>query len=200
MPLLLRLRPSCRPSFPEDTPDYIQTTSKPPLPLDYYRLSSLCCSCPSARAMTGLLTVRRNVSVYRDALGLPTIRSRCRHQRFDHVGRSKPDGRKSPCRRETYLPILNGRAVRVITEKRATTACMLIPAPPILLVAPTAHLSGRRLPAPRYPATLEAAVQSGFDGDEKVFGNFGLIRSSETQIEFQTTHRAFKTRQTVKMP
>ena len=117
--------------------------------------------------------------MYRGALGLPTNEVAAVISVSDHVGafKSQEWAEKVHADVKRICPYLDEpEAVRVITEKRATTACTPDSSPPDF-----AWLHQRRIyPAgdylhPRYPATLEAAVQSGLTAAERCLADFGLI-------------------------
>lgn len=166
--------------FPEDTPDYIQTTYQN---LRYHSITTvyLCYAVPVhlPAPLTGLADGTAQWLVYRGALGLPTNEVAAVISVSDYVGafKSQEWAEKVHADVKRIRPYLDEpEAVRVITEKRATTACMPDSSPPDF-----AWLHQRRIyPAgdylhPRYPATLEAAVQSGLTAAERCLADFGLI-------------------------
>ena len=166
--------------FPEDTPDYIQTTYQN---LRYHSITTvyLCYAVPVhlPAPLTGLADGTAQWLVYRGALGLPTNEVAAVISVSDYVGafKSQEWAEKVHADVKRIRPYLDEpEAVRVITEKRATTACMPDSSPPDF-----AWLHQRRIyPAgdylhPRYPATLEAAVQSGLTAAERGLADFGLI-------------------------
>ena len=165
--------------FPEDTPDYIQTTYQN---LRYHSITTvyLCYAVPVhlPAPLTGLADGTAQWLVYRGALGLPTNEVAAVISVSDYVGafKSQEWAEKVHADVKRIRPYLDEpEAVRVITEKRATTACMPDSSPPDF-----AWLHQRRIyPAgdylhPRYPATLEAAVQSGLTAAEMCLAEINL--------------------------
>lgn len=115
--------------------------------------------------LTGLAEGTAQWFVHRAALGLPANETAAVISVSDHLGRLKNEEwiARVHADLKTLCPYLSEPlAAQVITEKRATAAATADRTPPDL-----AWLHHRRIyPAgdylhPRYPATLEAAVQSG---------------------------------------
>ena len=166
--------------FPEDTPDYIQTTYQN---LRYHSITTVylryAVPVHLPAPLTGFADGTAQWLVYRGALGLPANEVAAVISVSDHVGafKSQEWAEKVHADVKRICPYLDEpEAVRVITEKRATTACTPDSATPDF-----AWLHQRRIyPAgdylhPRYPATLEAAVQSGLTAAEMCLADFGLI-------------------------
>jgi len=158
--------------FPEETPDYIQTTYQN---LQYHSITTVylryAVPVHLPAPLTGFADGTAQWLVYRGALGLPTNEVAAVISVSDHVGafKSQEWAEKVHADVKRICPCLDEpEAVRVITEKRATTACTPDSATPDF-----AWLHQRRIyPAgdylhPRYPATLEAAVQSGLTAAER---------------------------------
>lgn len=165
--------------FPEDTPDYIQTTYQN---LRYHSITTVylryAVPVHLPAPLTGFADGTAQWLVYRGALGLPTNEVAAVISVSDHVGAFKSQEWAEKVHADvkricTYLD--EPEAVRVITEKRATTACTPDTAPPDF-----AWLHQRNIyPAgdylhPRYPATLEAAVQSGLAAAERCLAEINL--------------------------
>ena len=165
--------------FPEDTPSYIQTTYQN---LQYHSITTVylryAVSVHLPAPLTGLADGTAQWLVYRGALGLPANEVAAVISVSDHVGafKSQEWAEKVHADVKRICPYLDEpEAVRVITEKRATTACM-----PDSSLPDFAWLHQRRIyPAgdylhPRYPATLEAAVQSGLTTAEMCLAEINL--------------------------
>lgn len=173
--------------FPEDTPDYIQTTYQN---LRYNSITTVylryAVPVHLPAPLTGLADGTAQWLVYRGALGLPANEVAAVISVSDHVGafKSQEWAEKVHADVKRICPYLDEHeTVRVITEKRATTACTPDSATPDF-----AWLHQRRIyPAgdylhPRYPATLEAAVQSGLTAAEMCLAEINLKqRDRDTQ-------------------
>ena len=173
--------------FPEDTPDYIQTTYQN---LQYHSITTVylryAIPVHLPAPLTGFADGAAQWLVYRGAIGLPANEVAAVISVSDHVGafKSQEWAEKVHADVKRICPYLDEpEAVRVITEKRATTACTPDSATPDF-----AWLHQRRIyPAgdylhPRYPATLEAAVQSGLTAAEMCLAEINLKqRDRDTQ-------------------
>ncbi|ATD64685.1 hydroxysqualene dehydroxylase HpnE [Neisseria weixii] len=152
--------------MPSETPDYIQTAYQNieycPITTVYLRYNE---PLKLPAAMTGFAQGTAQWLVSRGALGLPPQEVAAVVSVSDHVGAAKADewAAKIHADIKRVCPdIGEPAAYRVITEKRATVAATASRRLPDL-----AWLHHRKIyPCgdylhPRYPATLEAAVQSG---------------------------------------
>ncbi|WP_416192405.1 hydroxysqualene dehydroxylase HpnE [Neisseria sp. CCUG12390] len=152
--------------MPSETPDYIQTACQN---LEYRAITTVYLRYAQAvklpAAMTGFAEGTAQWLVSRGALGLPPNEIAAVVSVSDHAGAFKPDewAEKIHADVKRVCPDVGEPvAARVITEKRATVAATANRTLPDL-----AWLHHRKIyPCgdylhPRYPATLEAAVQSG---------------------------------------
>ena len=159
--------------LPEDTPDYIQTAYQS---LHYHAITTVYLRYAQAvklpAPLTGFADGMAQWVLHRGALGLPDNEVAVVISVSDYVEawKDKDLAEKIHADIKRICPDLDKpEAVRIITEKRATTAAT------VDFVQPDfSWLHHRRIyPAgdylhPRYPATLEAAVQSGFAAAEKL--------------------------------
>ena len=163
--------------LPEDTPDYIQTAYQS---LHYHAITTVYLRYAQAVKLPAPLTGFSDGTVqwvlHRGALGLPDNEVAVVISVSDctEAWKDKDLAEKIHADIKRVCPDLGKpEAVRIITEKRATTAAT------VDFVQPDfSWLHHRRIyPAgdylhPRYPATLEAAVQSGFAAAEKLMLDF----------------------------
>jgi len=159
--------------FPEDTPSYIQTTYQN---LQYHSITTVylryAVPVHLPAPLTGFADGTAQWVLHRGALGLPDNEVAVVISVSDctKAWKDKDLAEKIHADIKRVCPDLGKpEAVRIITEKRATTAAT------VDFVQPDfSWLHHRRIyPAgdylhPRYPATLEAAVQSGFAAAEKL--------------------------------
>ena len=159
--------------LPEDTPDYIQTAYQS---LHYHAITTVYLRYAQAvklpAPLTGFADGTAQWVLHRGALGLPDNEVAVVISVSDctEAWKDKDLAEKIHADIKRVCPDLGKpEAVRIITEKRATTAAT------VDFVQPDfSWLHHRRIyPAgdylhPRYPATLEAAVQSGFAAAEKL--------------------------------
>lgn len=157
--------------LPENTPDSIETFYQT---RRYHSITTVYLRYAQAvrlpAPLTGLADGTAQWFVSRAALGLPENEVAAVVSVSDHVGAFDSQawaGKVHSDLKRICLDLDAPQAVRVITEKRATTASLAGEELP-----DTAWLHRHRIyPAgdylhPRYPATLEAAVQSGFAAAE----------------------------------
>ena len=159
--------------LPEDTPDYIQTAYQS---LSYHAITTVYLRYAQAvklpAPLTGFSDGTAQWVLHRGALGLPDNEVAVVISVSDctEAWKDKDLAEKIHADIKRICPDLGKpETVRIITEKRATTAAT------VDFVQPDfSWLYHRRIyPAgdylhPRYPATLEAAVQSGFAAAEKL--------------------------------
>ena len=159
--------------LPKDTPDYIQTAYQS---LHYHAITTVYLRYAQAiklpAPLTGFADGTAQWVLHRGALGLPDNEVAVVISVSDctEAWKDKDLAEKVHADIKRVCPDLDKpEAVRIITEKRATTAAT------VDFVQPDfSWLHHRRIyPAgdylhPRYPATLEAAVQSGFAAAEKL--------------------------------
>ena len=159
--------------LPKDTPDYIQTVYQS---LHYHAITTVYLRYAQAVKLPAPLTGFSNGTaqwvLHRGALGLPDNEVAVVISVSDctEAWKDKDLAENIHADIKRVCPDLGKpEAVRIITEKRATTAAT------VDFVQPDfSWLHHRRIyPAgdylhPRYPATLEAAVQSGFAAAEKL--------------------------------